>query len=78
MRIHISDTIARIKIPFYAKCGLGVTYSYLKYGVFITTKFDAMQIGIHCDCSWSITKFYIFTPFYVGVGQISDAVCLNG
>ena len=32
---------------------IGVTCSCLKYGVFITTRFDAMRICIqHYDCSW--------------------------
>ena len=32
---------------------IGVAYSCLNFGVFISTRFDAMRICIqHCECSW--------------------------
>ena len=49
----------------YAKSGHG----YLKYGVFVTTSFDAVRICIqHCECSW--LENLHFDPFLFG-GRVS-------
>ena len=46
---------------------IGAACSFLKHGVFITTRFDARRICIqHYECSWP-KKISIFTPFCLGV-----------
>ena len=41
------------KLSITQNVDMGVAYSCLKYGIYITARFGAMRICIqHCECSW--------------------------
>ena len=57
---------------------MGVAYSCLKYGVFITTWSDAIQICIqHYESPWPRKTHFKFF-FCLGVELVRDALCFFG
>ena len=49
----ISQNILESELFVTQNVDMGVAYSCLKYGVFITARFDAMSICMqHCEYSW--------------------------
>ena len=56
---------------------MGLAYSYLKYGAFITTSYDAIQIfKKHCESPWHQKSRFL--TIFAGVELVIDAVCFFG